>query len=168
MKQRFFICLLAGLFCSGISNAQVKSAARYTKVPTGYLMVLQPGDTLFSQLRDLARKENIPSANFTGMGFAEVTFGSFDPGAKTYRPRHFKPAELASMHGSIAWQNDTVSIHAHGVIGDKKCRAYGGHMLTAVVGKGTLEIMILVHDRRLERVKDPQLGANVICLDHCR
>jgi len=128
-------------------------------------MVLQPGDTVLAQLKTLAKKENIPAANFTGMGFAEVTFGFFSAKTKKYKPKHFKAGELAAMHGSIAWQNDTVSIHTHGVITDKKFKAYGGHILTAVVGKGTLEIMIVVHDKKIERIKDEVLGANVLCLD---
>jgi hypothetical protein len=43
--------------------------ARYTKVPTGYLMVLPQGDNILKEIEDLAVAENIPSATFTGMGF---------------------------------------------------------------------------------------------------
>jgi len=70
--------------------------------------------------------------------------------------------ELASMNGSIAWQSDTVSIHAHGVVTDSEFKAYGGHILEATVGTGSVEIMITVHDRRLQREFDRKLGANVL------
>ena len=148
--------------------AQETSPLRYTKVANGYLMVLRQGDNLFAQLETLAQAEQIPSANFTGMGFAEVEFGFFNFKKKTYRPKRFKAAELAAMQGSIAWQNGKPSIHAHGLITNKKFKAFGGHILSATVGTGSLEILVTVHDKKLERKKDEALGANILCLDACR
>lgn len=43
--------------------------------------------------------------------------------------------------------------------------AYGGHILSGVVGTGSLEIMITVHNKALERVMNEKLGANVLSLD---
>ncbi len=155
MKQLFFFAFL--LF-SIISEAQ----PRYTKVPAGYLMVLRQGDDVLDELKKFAVKENIPSANFTGMGFVNITFGYFNFKKKEFKPRSFNDVELTSMHGTIAWQKDTVSIHAHGVVGNKQFKTYSGHILGAVVGTGSVEIMIIPHDKKLERVKDDQLGANVL------
>lgn len=66
------------------------------------------------------------------------------------------------MHGSIAWQNGKVSIHTHGVVGDKKFNAYAGHILSGTVSTGSLEVMIIPHDKKLERKFDDKLGANVL------
>ncbi|ACU61640.1 PPC domain-containing DNA-binding protein [Chitinophaga pinensis] len=142
------------------ANAQ----SPYVKVPAGYLMVLQQGDDLFAQLEAFMLKENIPAANFTGMGFVNAKFGFFNQQTKQYDPRSFDNVELASMQGSIAWQQDTVSIHAHGVVTDNTFQAYGGHMLGATVSTGSVEIMITVHDKRFKRVKDEKIGANVLQL----
>jgi len=143
---------------------------RYTKVPTGYLMVLRQGDNIFEELEAFAAKENVPSANSTGMGFVNITFGFFDFEKKDYDPiREFKDVELASMHGTIAWQNGEPSIHTHGVITGKDFIAHGGHILSGTVSTGSLEIMIIVHDKQLERVKEKALGANVLCVSNqCR
>jgi len=140
---------------------------KYTKVTGGYLMVLREGDKLFDELDNFALKEKIPSANFTGFGFAEVEFGFFNYKTKSYQPKKFKAAELASLTGSLAWQKEKPSIHAHGLIAGKNFKAHGGHILNATVGKGSLEIMITVHEKHLERIKDEKLGANVLCVERC-
>jgi predicted DNA-binding protein with PD1-like motif len=73
--------------------------------------------------------------------------------------------ELASMQGSIAWQDGKVSLHTHGVVTDKDFKAYGGHLLNAVVGTGSVEILVTVHDKKLERVMEQPLGANVLHIE---
>jgi len=137
---------------------------RYTKVPAGYLMVLREGDNILREIEALTEKENIPSANFTGMGFVNMTFGFYDFKLKKFDPKAFKDMELASMHGTIAWQKGKVSIHAHGTVTGKDFKAYGGHILSGTVGTGSLEILVTVHDKKLERVKEEKLGANVLCI----
>lgn len=141
---------------------------RYAKVPNGYLMVLQQGDSILQHLEAFAMNEKIPAANFTGMGFVNVTFGFFDAKTKQYTPKEFRDVEMASMHGSIAWQKGKPSIHTHGVVAGRDFVAYGGHILSGVVGTGSLEIMITVHDKALERVMNEKLGANVLSLDDAR
>ena len=156
---------------TGNANAQetMPEIPRYTKVPHGYLMVLRQGDDILKEIELLTQKENIPSANFTGMGFVDMTFGFFDFRKKTYDPKkEFKGVELASMHGTIAWQDGKVSIHAHGTVTDKEFNAHGGHILSGTVGTGSVEIMIIVHDKKLERIMEKDLGANVLCVDKCK
>jgi predicted DNA-binding protein with PD1-like motif len=159
-----FLSVLLFVFVQLSSKGQT-SPKRYTKVPGGYLMVLRQGDVLIGQLESLMQQENIPSANFTGMGFAEVEFGFFNSRSRKYKSKKIKAGEIASMHGSLAWQDGKPSVHAHGVLSNNKFKTRGGHILSAIVGTGSLEIMIHVHDKRLERKKDEVLGANVLDLD---
>ncbi|RZJ59474.1 MAG: DNA-binding protein, partial [Flavobacterium sp.] len=125
------------------------------------------GDDIFKEVELLAQKENIPSANFTGMGFVNMTFGFFDFKTKKFDPKEFKDMELASMHGTIAWQKGKVSIHAHGTVTGKDFATYGGHILSGTVGTGSLEILVTVHDKKFERIHEQQLGANVLCIGTC-
>ena len=163
--------LLLLTFCcwfSCESRSQDKTSSyvkRYVKVPEGYLMVLRQNDSVLGQLANFARAEQIPSANFTGMGFVDITFGFFDFKTKKYQPRDFKHVELVSMHGTIAWKKDSTSIHAHGVVADKTFQAFGGHILNATVGTGSVEILITVHDKPFQRSKDDAIGADVLSLD---
>jgi predicted DNA-binding protein with PD1-like motif len=69
------------------------------------------------------------------------------------------------MHGTLAWKKDSVSVHAHGVVADKTFRAFGGHILEATVGTGSVEIFITVHDKIFERKKDESIGADVLSID---
>lgn len=149
-------------------NAQNNSEkSRYTKVPAGYLMVLRQSDDILKELEKLAVNENIPSANFTGMGFVDMTFGFFNFETKQYNPKEFNGMELTSMHGTIAWQNGKPSVHAHGTVTGKDFKAYGGHILSGTVSTGSVEILVTVHDKKLERIKEEPLGANVLCPGNC-
>jgi uncharacterized protein len=157
-------CFWGSIDAKGQTKIQ-SSVKRYTKVVHGYLMVLRHNDNVFEQLENFARTEKIPSANFTGMGFVDIRFGFFDFETKKYDPKDFKSVELVSMHGTIAWKKDSASIHAHGVVADKTFQAFGGHILQANVGTGSVEILITVHDKTFERKKDESIGADVLNLD---
>lgn len=139
-----------------------KPMKSYTKVSTGYVMVLQQGENLFESLERLAADEQIPSANFTGLGFVNITLGYFNFDTKEYQPGDFKDVEMASLNGSIAWKEGKPSIHAHGVVGSETFETHAGHILKATVSKGSVEIMITVHDKRFERRRDEDLGADVL------
>ena len=163
------IQLVALFLCFTLNTNKIMAQTiieKYIRVPSGYLMVLRQGDDVLAQIEEMAAKEKIPSANFTGMGFVNVKFGFFNFETKQYEPKEFKDVELAGMTGSIAWQSDTVSLHTHGIITDKNFNAFGGHMLAATVGTGSVEIMITVHGKKLERIMEQPLGANVLSLEH--
>jgi predicted DNA-binding protein with PD1-like motif len=157
--------LLTGL--TGKINAQpTDSHKRYIKVPAGYLMVLRQGDDVFAQLENLTTTEKIPSATISGMGFVKAKFGFFNRETKEYDPREFNDVEMASMSGTIAWQKGKTSLHIHGVVTDKSFNAFGGHMLGCTVSTGSVEVLVTIHDKKLERVMEQPLGANVLNLEH--
>ena len=156
----FFLLLCGLVFSCLIANAQ--PAKKYTKVPVGFLMVLNQGDSILPHLEALAISEDIPSANFTGMGFVNIRFGFFNADTKEYDPKDFSNVELASMNGSIAWKNGKPSIHAHGVVAGKDFNCYGGHILSGTVSTGSLEILVTIHKKRLERNRDEGIGADVL------
>jgi len=161
MNKIYYSIILIMSILNGYAQKQ------YVKVPEGYLMVLEQGDDILKKLEDFTMAEKIPSANFTGMGFVNMKFGFFNYDTKEYEPKQFNDVELAAMQGTIGWQKGKVSIHAHGVVTDRTFQAYGGHILDGKVGKGTLEIMIFVHDKKFERIKDEKRGYNILCLENC-
>lgn len=173
MKASSFkaVIFLLAMVCCETLPAQKNSnqnEKKFIKTDAGYLMVLKEGDNLFDQLELFAIHEKIPSAYFTGMGFAEVEFGYYHLRQKRYRPKKFGASEVASLNGSIAWQEGKTSVHVHGVITGKRFNAHGGHILSAVVAKGSLELMIIVIDKHLIRKKDERLGASILCIENCR
>jgi uncharacterized protein len=158
----FFMALIT-------THAQEKvntEKCRYIKTAYGYLVVLREGDDVLANIENLAREKQIPSANFTGIGFAsEATFGFYDFNAKKFNPKTFNKVEMGSLTGSIAWKEGKPSIHVHGVATDDKFDAYGGHILALKVGTGSMEIYITVHNEKLERKLEQPLGANVLQLN---
>jgi len=163
-----YLVLLLAVFIPANAQKTKPEVARYTKVPAGFLMVLRQDDDILKEIEALADKENIPSAAFTGMGFVTVTFGFFDFKTKKYDPKKFKDMELACLTGSVAWQGGKPSIHAHGTVTGKDFIAYDGHILSGTVSTGSVEIMVTVHDKKLERILEQPLGANVLCVEECK
>lgn len=159
----YFFLLFATVVVYGQSGNA--SEIRYTKVTEGYVMVLKQGDNIMQELEKFVLEEKIPSANFTGMGFVNITFGFYDKRSKTYVPKDFKDVELASMHGTIAFKDAMPSIHAHGVAADKSFQTVGGHILEATVSTGSVEIFIVNHNKMFNRKKDETLGADVLRLE---
>jgi predicted DNA-binding protein with PD1-like motif len=146
--------------------AKPDETKRSIKTSTGYLIVLRQGDDVFKELEKFAQDKNIPSATFFGMGFVNAKLGYFNFKTKEYEPKEFKGVELASMNGSIAWQDGKPSLHIHGLLTEKDFKAYGGHLLAAEVGTGSVEITMLVNDQKLERKMEQPLGANVLNLNN--
>jgi predicted DNA-binding protein with PD1-like motif len=138
---------------------------RWTRTPTGFLMVLREGDDVFAQLAALMLEQAVPSASFIDFGFLRrATFGFYDFERREYRPKSFEQLELANMTGTLAWKNGEPSVHAHGVAGNAGFATVGGHLLGLEVGTGSLEITVTLHERRLERQVDPRIGANILSL----
>jgi uncharacterized protein len=136
---------------------------KYVPVADGFLLVLREGDDVFAQLQRLAVEEGIDGATFSGFGFGHATFGYFNQQTKDYDRREFRDVELVSLSGSIAWKDDSPSLHAHGVAADQSFAAIGGHLLGFQVGKGSVELQVLIRPS-LIRGRDEALGADVLVL----
>jgi len=128
-------------------------------------MVLRESDDVIVAIENLVKVEKIPSGHFTGIGFAKkVEFGFYDFNAKKFNPKTFERVEMGNVTGSIAWKNADPSIHIHGVATDDRFNAYGGHILSLMVGTGSMEIYITVDREKLERKVEQPLNANVLQL----
>jgi predicted DNA-binding protein with PD1-like motif len=163
IRQSLLLTALVGAPVTSSVAAAVDIEQRYTRTPSGYLMVLRHGDDVLASLKQLATREHVRGASFTGLGYARTaTFGFYDYKTESYLPRTFDSVEVAGLTGTIAWKNDEPSIHAHGVVSDEEFQARGGHLLDLMVGTGSMEITITLHDTPLERKKDPDIGADVL------
>ena len=139
---------------------------RYISTPSGLLLVLRQGDEVLASLEALMRDESIPSATVSGFGFvATARFGFFDFTKGDYDARDFQELEITALNGTLAWKDGAPSVHAHASGGDRNFGVVGGHVLGLRVGRGSFEITVQVHARRLERRLDPGIGANVLQLD---
>lgn len=163
------LLLLAGCLLFAAAPAQTPrsmsapaAAPNYTRTPTGFLMVLLPGANVLHELEQLAVRENIPGASLTGLGFGHPTFGFWNAQTRQYAPKSFRDLEMASLTGSIAWQEGKPALHLHGVGADKNFATYGGHLLALEVAAGSMELTIVVHDQKLTRQTNETTGAAVL------
>lgn len=138
---------------------------RFIPVPGGYLMVLRQGDDIFAHLESLMRDQSIPAASIRGFGFAgSIRFGFFDFSRGDYDPRDFTDMEVTGLTGTLAWKDGMPAIHAHATAASRDFQAFGGHLLGLTVGRGSFEMTVTVHDQRLERHFEEDIGANVLRL----
>jgi len=56
------------------------------------------------------------------------------------------------------------SLHIQGVMTGKDFKGYGGHLLGATVSSGSLEVLVTLHDKQLQWIKEEPPGANVLQL----
>ena len=145
-------------------GAEPASTEGHSRTSSGYALVLRQGDDAFVELKGFAQKQKLRGASFTGLGFGHATFGYFNRDTKAYDPKEFRDVELASLTGSIAWQDGAPSIHAHAVATDRSFAAHGGHLLRFEVGTGSLELHIADAKTPFKRLRDEALGANILAV----
>lgn len=163
---KFIIVFVAAASVSHLAMSQQKTdTVRYVKTAQGYYMVLQEGDDVIRHLEQLMIAEKIPSAAVSGIGFVDIRFGFYKQRRKKFKVQHFRRMELASANGSMAWENNRPSVHLHGVVTGRNFKAFGGHILGATVGKGSVEIVVTVINHQLERRVEPRIGAPVLRLE---
>jgi len=127
---------------------------------------LYPGDEVHAALRDLARRERLPSAALSGIGAVnDIVLALFDPSTRRYlETRLAEDLEVVSLGGNLSWVGEEPMTHLHGVVSRANCTTAAGHIMRATVSV-TLEVTLMVGERRVERRPDPAFGLNLLDLD---
>jgi predicted DNA-binding protein with PD1-like motif len=121
-----------------------------------YVVIFSPGDEAYSGLLDFAEQHHVTSGHFTAVGaLSSVVLGWFDPQKKMYRenPIH-EQVEVATMTGDFAVFQGKPSLHTHIVVARQDGRAFGGHVIEAIVFP-TLEVFITDDPVPLQKKYDP-------------
>lgn len=132
-------------------------------------VVFETGDEVTSGLLEVARREDLDGAHFTGIGaFRDVVLGFYDLDRQDYhRTPVPEQVEVVSLVGDITSRDDDRMVHAHVVVARRDGQALGGHLLEAHV-RPTLEIMITETPAQLRRTYDPGTGLALIDLGETR
>lgn len=138
---------------------------KFLKTPVGFIVILDPGDEVFSTLTEFGAQHNITAASFQGIGAVEnTTLGYYDLETKQYERLVFADRmELVSLLGNFSLLNNKPFVHCHAVISDRKHKAYAGHLFSATVSV-VAEIFISTHPASIERKFDEPIGLNLIKL----
>jgi len=140
---------------------------RSRKEQGGYLLALERGEELISTVTDFATHEGIGAGVFWGIGALErVKIGYYDLTKRAYFFRD-EPGvfEVASMQGNVALVDGKPFIHAHAVLSrcDETCECIGAHIKEAYVAV-TLEVLLRIFDRPLERMMNDEIGLKLLNL----
>lgn len=127
---------------------------------------LETGEEIMETMKELARRESIPSGSLVGLGaLSEVTLALYDLATKEYISTRLKEeVELVSMTGDVSWFEGEPAIHAHGVVSRADLSTAGGHIMSGVVS-ATLELMVTVYPEKVERAPDERVGLNLLSLE---
>ncbi len=135
----------------------------YRKFGDTYIVRMDPGEEILTQLKVFAEQEGVKLASVTALGAVkDFTVGVFDTGAKVYKSNRFQGVyEIVSLVGTINTMNDAFYCHLHMCAADQEGHAFGGHLNEAVIS-ATCELVVTCLSGRTDRVFSDEVGLNLI------
>jgi predicted DNA-binding protein with PD1-like motif len=124
-----------------------------------YLLEFRTGQEVMQGLLAFARKHTLVAGHLTGIGaISHAVIGYFDPETKAYR-RNPEPgqAEVLSLTGNLALNDDEPFFHVHVALGRRDGSARGGHLFEATV-RPTVEVVLTAYPKPVRRKIDPETG----------
>lgn len=128
-----------------------------------YVLILETGEEVVSQLQRFAKENNLAASRFTAIGaFSSATLAYFNWDQKDYETIPInEQVEVLSLIGDVALQDGEPKTHVHVVVGKRDGSAHGGHLLQAYV-RPTLEIILTESPAYLRRTFDAESGLALI------
>lgn len=135
----------------------------YRKFGDTYIVRMDPGEEILTQLKAFAEQEGVKLASVTALGAVnDFTVGVFDTNAKVYKSNRFQGVyEIVSLVGTINTMNDAFYCHLHMCAADQQGHAFGGHLNEAVIS-ATCELVVTCLPGRTDRVFSDEVGLNLI------
>lgn len=123
---------------------------------------LELGEEVHSSLVAIAAEHGISGGWLNGIGAArEVELGCYDLERKDYERTTVEgDVEVASAAGSLGMVDGEPFVHLHAVVSDRRGVPRAGHLFRAVTS-ATLEFVLIVADRPIERTRDEEIGLNL-------
>jgi predicted DNA-binding protein with PD1-like motif len=129
---------------------------------SNFVIVFKRGESYPDILISFLEGEKIRGSFFFGLGgLIDPEIAYYDVKKKKYLNRKFKGVfEVARLTGNSSILRGQIVTHTHAVLGDKKYKAFAGHLNKAKIG-ATLEI-ILFKTAALTRKNDRKTGLNLL------
>jgi predicted DNA-binding protein with PD1-like motif len=168
MTRRCFFAA-AGLGVAAAAAGAAEPAAESADLPKAallgdgdaktYLLVFRTGQEVMRGLLAFARKHRLTAGSVTGIGaVSDAVVGYFDPEKKAYlRNAERGQAEVLSLTGNLALDDDEPFFHVHVALGLRDGSARGGHLFEATV-RPTVEVVLTAYPKPVRRKTDPETG----------
>jgi hypothetical protein len=132
---------------------------QYVKTSEGFILRLERGEELFTELLAFAKKENITAGILHGIGaMSGIEVGYYNLKTKEYSFKKLnEPLEVVSMTGNAALVDGEPFFHIHAVFSDIELKCYGGHVKSGIVHV-TMEIFFRPYSTRVVRELDENIG----------
>ena len=134
----------------------------YRRFGNTYVVRMDRGEEILSQLTDLCRTEDIRLARVDALGavdHAEVCV--YDVLTKTFFKKEFnEPMEISNLCGTATRKEGEVYLHLHVTLCDRELRAHGGHA-SALRVSATCEMTVTVIPGEVDRKMNEEIGLNV-------
>ena len=129
------------------------------------IVILNAGEEIIASLAKLAKDENIPSANISGIGaLGHAVLGYYAQEQGGYARQEFSGnLELISLLGNISWFDNEPVVHLHACVGSPDYMPRAGHLFEGTVTV-TAEIILDIMTTKLERQQDQQFDFKKINL----
>jgi predicted DNA-binding protein with PD1-like motif len=124
-----------------------------------YLLVFHTGQEPMKGLQAFAKKHDLVAGHLTGIGaLSGAVIGYFDPEKNAYlRHQEDGQAELLSLTGNLALNDNEPFFHIHAALGLRDGSARGGHLFEAKV-RPTVELVLTTWPRPVRREIDHDTG----------
>ena len=134
----------------------------YRKFGDTYVVRLDRGEEIVTQLKALAAQEHIRLASVQALGAVDdFTVGVYNTETKVYASNHFQGAfEIVSLTGTMDTMDGQPYLHLHMSAGDAQGKVFGGHLNEARIS-ATCEMVIRCIDGEIDRAKDEAIGLNL-------
>lgn len=134
----------------------------YRKFGNTYIVRMDPGEEILTQVKELALAEHIRLASVQALGAVnDFTVGVFKTDEKKYYSNAFQGSyEIVSLTGTINTMDGAFYCHLHMSAGDDQGRVVGGHLNRAVVS-ATCEMVVTVLPGTVDRAFSPEVGLNL-------
>lgn len=135
----------------------------YRKFDDTYVVRLNKGEEISEKLKELCHKENIETAEITGLGASNlVEIGLFNTKTKEYKTNVFEGMfEISSLVGNATRKDGEVYLHLHINFSDESGIVKGGHMVRCNIS-ATSEIIVNRVQGNVERKFDDEIGLNLM------
>ena len=127
------------------------------------IFCLKKGDDLFAELKAIAKKQRISTAQVVGVGGVNrLTLAYYNSSKKEYEKHDYEEfLEVAGLSGNLTLKDGEPFLHLHGTFGRRDMSALAGHVISATVFP-LLEVVLTPTANRALRRFDDETGLNVI------